>query len=114
MLALDIIQSFLVIVFFTAVGFSIDLKRGKTKGHTTPARVVTLVALTLFCFGLSAIFCQIVGSFGLSVPLFVGAAAFAVLVRNCSEIADEDFPDIEAGVMGCVSLCGVLAVAVMA
>lgn len=107
MLGLNHFQSFLLIVALTAFGFSVDFKRDKA--HTDLNRIVSLVALTLFCIGLGAVFCQIAAGFSLSLPLFVGSVPFAVLVRNCSEIPENEFPGFEAFVLGCVSLCGVLA-----
>ena len=96
------LQDFLMVVFFVAVGFS--LRRIRDDGKTTSLwRISTLVALTLFCIGLGAILCQIAVTAGLPLPLFVCSMAMAVLVRNCSELANE-FPDNEADIMGAVSL----------
>lgn len=99
------LQDFLMLVFFTVVGFSLHYDRGSGDGAETGSlwRVSTLVGLTLFCIGVGAILCQIAGAAWVSVPLFIGSMAVAVLVRNCSELAN-DFPDREADILGAVSL----------
>ena len=107
------LQGFLMLVFFTAVGFSLRRDRGSGGGSGRAWRVVTLVALTVFCIGLGAVLCQITSTAGLSLPLFIGSMAVAVLVRNCSELANE-FPDNEADIMGTVSMVCFVALAIMA
>lgn len=109
MLGLNHLQSFLFIVALTSFGFTIRIKRDKVNVHTTPYRIVMLVSLVLFCIGLGAVMCQIGNGFGLSLPLAFGSVPIAVLVRNCSEVTEEEYPDREARILGALSLCGVLA-----
>ena len=106
MLGLNHTQSFLFIVALTAFGISIRFKRDKVR--TTPYRIVMLVCLTLFCIGLGAVLCQIGNGLGLTLPLVFGSVPIAVLVRNCSEVAEEEYPDREARILGALSLCAVV------
>ena len=85
----------------------------QTRIRTSWERIASLVGLILFCIGVGAVLCQISRELGLTLPLFVGAMTVAVLVRNFNEMDVDEFPDAEADIVGNVSLCGFLTMAMM-
>lgn len=82
--------------------------------RTSPNRILTVTSLIAFCM-LAGIL--LVESFtiltGITVPNYIGGMALAALVRNTTEMTDEEFPDMEAERIGSVSLCAFLTMAMM-
>lgn len=86
----------------------------------TAARTLTLghlgvsALLILFCMGgsyvLSAAFA---GLTGITLPWFAAAMLMSAVMRNTTQLSDEEFPDHACDVIGNISLCAFLSMAMM-
>lgn len=84
------------------------------KSGSTQYRVVSVVCLIAFCmcagYVLGGAFTALTG---VTLPWFVSSMFMAAVMRNTTELPDEEFPDDEADKIGNVCLCGFLSMAMM-
>lgn len=72
------------------------------------------VLLILFCMGGSYILAESFTALtGITMPWFAAAMLLSAVLRNTTEMPDEEFPDYECDVIGSVSLCAFLSMAMM-
>lgn len=77
-------------------------------------RIGLSVILILFCMGGSYILGEAFTALtGITMPWFAAAMLMSALVRNTTAMDDEEFPDAEADVIGNISLCAFLSMAMM-
>ena len=93
---------------------SVYAETEQTDRATTPWRIATIVCLTAFCMLTGIMIARTFTALtGITLPDYIGGMMMAALVRNCSEIKDDEFPEWEGDAIGSVSLCAFLTMAMM-
>ena len=72
------------------------------------------VLLILFCMGGSYVLAEAFTAFtGITMPWFAATMLLSALMRNTTEMDEDEFPDREAEAIGNISLCAFLSMAMM-
>lgn len=88
----------------------------QTQQSQRPAahRYFVISVIILFCVLSGSLVSQMfVQLTGLTMPGYIGAMCVAALLRNTTEMPDEEFPDNEADIIGNFCLCGFLTMTMM-
>lgn len=77
-------------------------------------KIAICVVLTMFCFLASYLLSKCFTMWtGITLPWFAAAMLLSAVVRNTTEMEDDEFPDEEADLIGNISLCAFLSMAMM-
>lgn len=82
--------------------------------RTTWAHICRIVILTAFCMATGVLLARTFTDWtGITLPDYIGSMILAACVRNTTRMTDEEFPDQEGEVIGNLTLCAFLTMAMM-